>query len=437
MPAAEFLTFCFGYFFESFTFELSYIHSHTATMASSSSLRFLLSRLRLAPAAALFSASACTLAFTAAPAPSGAPAPTHAPPHPAPTAAQLTALHSLIAARSAVPRHATSADIRADMEAYLLRLQDEICAGVQALDGGATPFKEDVWARVEGGGGRSRVLQDGAVFEKAGVGVSIVSGSLPKAAALQMLHRKKDVFGGAGPFPFYAVGLSLVMHPHNPHAPTVHQNYRLFEVVGEDPVTGAPVPVWWYGGGADLTPSVLYKEDAVHFHRTLADVLKREHPGGMAAYDEYKAWCDKYFWIPHRGEARGVGGIFFDDLTHPDGPHALLPFMRAAGEAFLPAYLPLVAARKDTPFTPAQKDLQGVRRGRYVEFNLVHDRGTKFGLATPGSRIESILMSLPLHARWEYCRAIPDGSDEAALTAVLKQPVDWLQRSPVGEAARA
>jgi len=290
------------------------------------------------------------------------------------------------------------------------------------------------------------VLQGGKVFEKAGVNVSVVHGNLPAAAAAQMRSRGREVLSGAGPFPFFAAGISLVIHPHNPHAPTSHANYRYFEVVGKDPVTGEPKVQWWFGGGADLTPSVLYEEDAVHFHTALKAPCDA-HDRTM--YARFKAWCDDYFLIKHRGERRGVGGIFFDDLdavsaatvTHdPNGGHAnvstassecgdpytVFPFIVQAAESFVPAYAPVVAKRKDTPYTAAQKEWQQLRRGRYVEFNLVYDRGTKFGLQTPGSRVESILMSLPLTARWEYGHMPVAGSPEAALVAVLRQPRDWV-----------
>ena len=317
-------------------------------------------------------------------------------------------------------------------------------------------FVEDAWARPEagGGGGRTRVLQGGRVFEKAGVNVSVVRGTLPAAAVAQMRARPGKaggpggaVLSGDGPFTFYAAGISLVVHPANPHAPTAHANYRYFEVRAP----GVAEPLWWYGGGADLTPAVLYEDDARHFHTTLRAACDA-HDGRY--YPAFKAWADEYFRLPHRGgERRGLGGIFFDDLDDsgavptatgvlppaqplaaaakaPEraaaaGPAALLPFVRAAGEAFVPAYVPIVARRAAIPATPAQVAWQQLRRGRYVEFNLLQDRGTKFGLATPHARIESILMSLPLTARWEYGHEPEAGSADATLVDALRSPRDW------------
>jgi coproporphyrinogen III oxidase len=353
------------------------------------------------------------------------------------------------------PAAGLTGSIRADVEALVRRTQDEICAAIEDVEG--APFREDVWARAEGGGGRTRVLQGGRVFEKAGVNVSTVHGMLPAPAVAQMRARGNSSLSGSGPFPFFACGISLVLHPTNPRAPTVHANYRYFEVsVPDASIEGGQRKVWWYGGGADLTPCVLYPEDAAHFHA----VLKAACDGHDATfYPRFKRWCDSYFYIPHRGERRGVGGIFFDDLdcatrgsvgsefltpaderktgdVHmaplaPGGgdagsPYALLPFMSDLARSFLPAYIPILNRRKDEPFTAAQKEWQQLRRGRYVEFNLVHDRGTKFGLATPGARIESILMSLPLTARWEYGHVSAEGSEEAELLRVLKTPVDWV-----------
>lgn len=293
---------------------------------------------------------------------------------------------------------------------YVHGLQDRICEGIAELDG--TDFKEDSWERPGGGGGRSRVLQEGNVFEKAGVGVSVVMGELSKEAAAQM---------GGGQhiedLSFKAVGLSLVMHPHNPMAPTVHCNYRYFER-GDGTQPGS----WWFGGGADLTPSYLFEEDAEHFHATLKQACDAHDE---SFYPEYKAWCDRYFYIPHRKEARGVGGIFFDNLNDRSA-EACMAFAQSCGDAFLPAYLPIMARRKDMPYSEAQRQWQQLRRGRYVEFNLVWDRGTKFGLRTDG-RIESILMSLPLTSRWEYAHEPQPGSEEARMMEVLKTPREWLE----------
>lgn len=311
-----------------------------------------------------------------------------------------------------------SNEIRAGMEAMVRAAQDQICVAIQQLEGaGGATFRDDSWEREGGGGGRSRVLQDGAVFEKAGVGVSVVHGTLSPEAA-------RTMGGGThltdpDSLRFAAVGLSLVLHPHNPMAPTVHANYRYFER-GDGQAPGA----WWFGGGADLTPAYLFPEDAQHFHATHKAACDRHDP---AFYPRFKAWCDRYFLIPHRGERRGVGGIFFDDL-HDRPAAALLAFATDCAAALVPSYVPLVERRKDLPFTAAQKRWQALRRGRYVEFNLVYDRGTVFGLKTAG-RIESILMSLPLTARWEYCQEPEPNSPEAELISVLQQPRDWVAGS--------
>jgi coproporphyrinogen III oxidase len=236
--------------------------------------------------------------------------------------------------------------------------------------------------------------------------------------------------------PFFAAGLSLVIHPRNPHAPTVHANYRYFEVT--HPADKSNVLAWWFGGGSDLTPSYLYDDDARHFHATLKAACDAH---GAALYPAFKAWCDEYFFIPHRGEARGIGGLFFDDLCDvkhkrlPDAPRADRPwtpetifaFVRSAGDAFLPSYLPVLERRAQVPSTDDQRRWQLLRRGRYVEFNLVYDRGTKFGLMTPGARIESILMSLPEVARWEYCSEVgaKQDSEEGKLLEVLRKPRAW------------
>lgn len=302
--------------------------------------------------------------------------------------------------------------MRERMESMIRRVQDDICHAVQALEPG-TDFREDEWARPGGGGGRSRVLQDGSVFEKAGVGVSVVHGTLSPEAARSMGGGKS--LTSEDDLQFFAAGISLVIHPRNPMAPTAHANYRYFER-GDGQKEGA----WWFGGGADLTPSYLFEEDARHFHGTLKAACDRHDP---SFYPRFKSWCDQYFQIAHRGEARGIGGIFFDDL-HDRDADALFRFAQECADAFVPAYLPLVERRKDAPFTEAQKQWQQLRRGRYVEFNLVYDRGTTFGLRT-GGRIESILMSLPLTARWEYDQHPEAGSEEERLLRVLQQPREW------------
>lgn len=298
--------------------------------------------------------------------------------------------------------------MRDRMAAFVHDIQDHICREIAALDG--TPFREDVWSREGGGGGRSRVIQEGNVFEKAGVNVSVVHGELSPEAARSM--------GGGTEEPdlrFFATGVSLVIHPHNPMAPTAHANYRYFE-------RGAGGPGnWWFGGGSDLTPSYLYDDDAAHFHRVHQEALAKH---GTEYYPRFKAWCDTYFRIPHRNESRGIGGIFFDNFTQ-GGPEAAFALVQSCAAAFTDAYVPLVARRKDMAFTEAHKRWQQLRRGRYVEFNLVYDRGTAFGLRT-GGRIESILMSLPLTARWEYDMHPEPGSEEARLTQVLTNPKEWI-----------
>jgi coproporphyrinogen III oxidase len=288
-------------------------------------------------------------------------------------------------------------------------LQTEICDALAAADGRAR-FGADEWQRPGGGGGVSRILADGAVLEKAGVGWSSVEGELPADFAGQL--------PGAGRG-FRATGVSLVIHPRSPMVPTTHANFRFLEK-GD---------AAWFGGGADLTPYYLFREDAAHFHRTLADACDRHRPVGD--YDRFKAWCDEYFFLPHRGETRGVGGIFFDYLGAPGkgAEHDLeqvFGFVRDAGRAFVAAYVPIVERRKAEPWGDAERTWQLRRRGRYVEFNLLYDRGTVFGLKTNG-RTESILMSLPPLVRWDYDVRPDPGSREAELVAALT-PTSWLER---------
>jgi coproporphyrinogen III oxidase len=293
----------------------------------------------------------------------------------------------------------------AAVHAYLQSLQDRLCAGFEAVDGGR--FAQDEWQRPEGGGGRSRVLKEGAVFEQAGVGFSDVSGATLPASATA--HRPE--LAGA---PWRAVGVSLVIHPRNPHVPTSHANVRFFEArpEGRD-------PIWWFGGGFDLTPFYPVDEDVRHWH----DVARAAcAPFGATRYAEHKAWCDRYFFLKHRNEARGVGGLFYDDL-HADGFEQSFAYTRAVGDAFLDAYLPIVQRRKDTPYGEREREFQLYRRGRYVEFNLVWDRGTLFGLQS-GGRTESILMSLPPRVRFEYAWTPEPGSPEARLADYLV-PRDW------------
>ena len=295
----------------------------------------------------------------------------------------------------------------AAVEAFLHDLQDRISAALEQADGAAR-FAEDAWTRSEGGGGRTRVLKDGAVFEQGGVNFSRVSGaSLPPAASA---HRP-ELAGRA----WTALGVSLVLHPGNPHVPTTHLNVRYFEAHKD----GAD-PVWWFGGGFDLTPYYVVEDDARHWHRVAHALCA---PFGAEVYPKYKRWCDEYFWLKHRNETRGVGGLFFDDLN-AWGFESCLAFMQAVGNGFLDAYLPLVARRKDTPYGEREREFQLYRRGRYVEFNLVYDRGTLFGLQS-GGRTESILMSLPPRVRFEYSYAPPPDSAEARLAQYLT-PRDWL-----------
>ncbi|XP_077977211.1 oxygen-dependent coproporphyrinogen-III oxidase-like [Glandiceps talaboti] len=301
------------------------------------------------------------------------------------------------------------------MELYITDLQAKICRELEDLDIDKQ-FVVDRWTRTEGGGGISCVLQDGSVFEKGGVNISVVKGKLPPAAVQQMKSRGKDI--GEGPLPFFAAGISAVIHPRNPMVPTIHFNYRYFEVEKPDGKT-----LWWFGGGTDLTPYYLDEQDVVHFHSTLKDACDKHDP---KHYENFKKWCDKYFYIPHREECRGVGGIFFDDLDSPS-QEDVFQFIQSCGNAVLPSYVPIVKKHKADNYGWRQRKWHLLRRGRYVEFNLVYDRGTKFGLYTPGSRTESILMSLPLTARWEYMHEPKDGSQEADLVAVLKNPRQWVQ----------
>jgi coproporphyrinogen III oxidase len=283
--------------------------------------------------------------------------------------------------------------------AYFRDLQDRICAALADLDGRAS-FREDLWAREGGGGGRTRVLTGGAVFEKAGVNFSEVFGRMAEEFARQVPGEGLD---------FTATGISLVLHPHSPLVPTVHANFRFLTKGDKE----------WFGGGADLTPYYPFREDVIHFHRTWRDVCRRHGP--PVDYARFKGWCDEYFFLTHRGEARGVGGIFFDYL---EGDwEKLFAFVRDCGDHFLDAYLPIARHRKDLPYTDRQRAFQEFRRGRYVEFNLLYDRGTLFGLRT-GGRVESILMSLPPVVRWQYDYQPEPGSPEAKLADYLK-PRDW------------
>ncbi len=324
-------------------------------------------------------------------------------------------------------------DSRERVSQWLKSFQDNVCKGLEKVDGGGT-FKQDSWEREEGGGGRSRVLSNGKVFEKGGVNFSEVWGNdLPPSILVQRPEAKGHSF--------YATGTSMVLHPNNPFIPTVHLNYRYFEAG----------PVWWFGGGIDLTPYYPFAEDVVHFHTTLKNACDQHNPH---YYPTYKLWCDEYFYLKHRNETRGVGGIFFDyqdtsgvlyPISYPGsqmytpaanrsaeaGPvenrswEDIFSFVQSCGDAFLPAYTPIAEKRKDIPFSEKQRDFQLYRRGRYVEFNLVYDRGTIFGLQTNG-RTESILMSLPPLVRWEYDYKPEPGTPEAELYETYLKPQDWV-----------
>lgn len=320
-----------------------------------------------------------------------------------------------------------AADTRTRVSQFMRQLQDKICQSLQQLDEGS--FQEDTWERAEGGGGRSRVLQHGTVFEQGGVNFSEVWGThLPSS----VLHQRPEAAGHS----FYATGTSMVLHPHNPYVPTVHLNYRYFEAG----------PVWWFGGGADLTPYYPFAEDALHFHSTLKQACDAHHP---AYYPVFKRWCDEYFYLKHRQEARGVGGIFFDyqdggDRLYrgasPEGAAAtysnqldplparsweeVFALIQSCGEAFVSSYMPIVERRQTLDYGDRQRNFQLYRRGRYVEFNLVYDRGTIFGLQTNG-RTESILMSLPPLVRWEYGYQPQPDTPEAELYETFLQPQDW------------
>jgi len=340
---------------------------------------------------------------------------------------------------TASPIQATSsqtlppADSKQRVSTFFRQLQDEICRGLEELDGQGK-FQEDSWERQEGGGGRSRVMKEGAVFEQGGVGFSEVWGSQMPPSIL----KQRPEADGHG---FYATGTSMVLHPRSPYIPTVHLNYRYFEAG----------PVWWFGGGADLTPYYPFAEDAAHFHQTLKQACDRHH---SEYYPVFKRWCDEYFYLKHRQETRGVGGIFYDyqdgqgELYRgpdPQGPAAtysreigapeprswedLFALAQDCGRAFLPAYTPIVERRRSMEYGERERNFQLYRRGRYVEFNLVYDRGTIFGLQTNG-RTESILMSLPPLVRWEYNYQPQPGTPEAELYNTFLKPQDWANWSP-------
>ncbi len=296
--------------------------------------------------------------------------------------------------------------------AYIHELQDTITSKLEAIDGKAE-FQEDIWTRPEGGGGRTRVIENGNVFGKGGVNISGVHGKLPESM---------QTYFGVEDADFFACGLSLVLHPKNPMVPTVHANWRYFEMYDKQ----GNIVDQWFGGGQDLTPYYLFEEDAVHFHTTCKTACDKHH---HEFYPKYKTRCDEYFYNVHRKEGRGVGGLFFDYCKKTDEMtmEHWYDFVTEVGNSFLEAYLPIVEKRKDLSYTKEQRDWQEIRRGRYVEFNLVHDKGTLFGLKTNG-RIESILMSLPPHVQWVYDHQPEAGSEEEKLINVLQNPVDWINK---------
>ncbi len=293
---------------------------------------------------------------------------------------------------------------------YIEQLQDTITSKLEEIDG-SVKFKEDLWERAEGGGGRTRVIENGGVFEKGGVNISQVHGPLPPA--MQQYFKVGDV-------DFFACGLSLVLHPKSPMVPTVHANWRYFEMYDK---SGTVIDSW-FGGGQDLTPYYLFDEDAQHFHEICKKACDAHHPD---FYTEYKQKCDEYFWNSHREEARGIGGLFFDycKASEEMSMENWFNFVTEVGNSFLASYVPIVEKRKKLAYSKEQRDWQEIRRGRYVEFNLVHDKGTLFGLKTNG-RIESILMSLPPHVQWVYDHHPETGSEEERLLKVLAQPKDWI-----------
>ena len=303
-------------------------------------------------------------------------------------------------------------ETRENFTTYIQNLQDRICSALEKVDGKAT-FREDNWNRDGGGGGRTRVIEKGAVFEKGGVNISTVHGELPDP-----IKKHFNVAEGW----FWAGGISLVIHPESPMVPTVHANFRYFEIYEDEAIQVRTDG--WFGGGADLTPYYLRDEDAGHFHSVLKLACDKH---GEDLYPKFKKQCDEYFYNTHRGEARGIGGLFFDYLR-PDDKRSLSDwhqFTEDSGNAFINAYLPIVKKRLDEPYSDEQKYWQEIRRGRYVEFNLIHDRGTLFGLKTNG-RIESIFMSLPPTVRWDYDFHPKPGSREETLLNVLKNPREWV-----------
>lgn len=324
--------------------------------------------------------------------------------------------------------------MRHRMEKLCLSLQEAFCRKLEQIEAeygnyetdsqGPLKFRSDRWERQEGGGGITCILEEGQIFERAGVNISVVHGRLPPPARAQMKSRGRELIPipGEGDPEFYAVGISSVIHPRNPNVPTIHFNFRYFEVTSWNPETKQNIHSWWFGGGLDLTPYILYEDDAKHFHVTLKNACDQIDG---TYYPKFKKWCDEYFYISHRGERRGVGGLFFDDIDHPNAEDAF-SFIKSCANAVIPCYTPIVLKRLDGSYSLADRDWQLLRRGRYVEFNLVYDRGTKFGLFTPGARFESILVSLPVTAKWAYCHTPAEGTKEHKLLQVLKTPREWV-----------
>ena len=301
--------------------------------------------------------------------------------------------------------------------AYLCGLQDDICVRLEAIEGGEAGFREDAWTRERGGGGVSRVLENGAVIEKAGVNLSrVTGGQLPAAASA----RRPELAGRA----FEAMGVSVIVHPLNPYAPTSHLNVRFF--IATDPADVA-TPVWWFGGGFDLTPFYGFEADAVAWHRMARQVCA---PFGPGLYPRFKKWCDEYFYLKHRDEPRGIGGLFFDDFDE-GGFDGAFAFTRSVGDSYMGAYAPILERRKNTPYGQRERDFQLYRRGRYVEFNLLYDRGTLFGLQS-GGRVESILVSMPPKVRWRYGWRPEPGTPEARLYEEFLRPRDWAGEKAAG-----
>lgn len=305
--------------------------------------------------------------------------------------------------------HIPTTEMQEKMTELIYRLQNEICVGLEGIDGSAK-FREDLWERAEGGGGRTRVLEDGSCIEKGGVNTSVVFGPIPSALSQ---HPKAAHF--------FACGISLVIHPRNPLAPTTHANYRYFELYDADKTLIDS----WFGGGCDLTPYYIFEDDCVHFHRVIQRAIQ---PYGEEIYPDFKKRCDEYFYNSHRGEGRGIGGVFYDHMRSGDfnlSSAQWLDFQAANGQAFMDAYFPILSRRKDMDFRPTHREWQEIRRGRYVEFNLIHDRGTLFGLKSNG-RIESILMSLPPAVQWKYDHHPEPASEEALCIDILKNPRRWV-----------